>query len=146
MVTYEEKMKEGHLEKCWNCVCLEEEGREDLKIRECSNNCTEREWNEQYGTDRQGRMEEKNKIKTLSTEICRIIDTLYPHTLYTTLLEKYPTLFYLRKPGGFQWRLHEATLNLHTNTWIFSRLSIGSVDGKQRLNDIVFSALVKFSL
>ena len=29
----------------------------------------------------------------------------------------------------------EASLNLHTHAWIFSRLSIASVDGKQHLSD-----------
>ena len=43
----------------------------------------------------------------------------------------------LRKPGGFQWS---------TLAWIFSRLSIASVDGKQHLSEIVFSALVGFPL
>ena len=43
-------------------------------------------------------------------------------------------------------RLHEVTLNIHMYAWIFSRLSIASVDGKQHLSEIVFSALVGFSL
>ena len=38
-------------------------------------------------------------------------------------------------------RLHEATLNLYTNTCIFSRLSITLVDGKQILIEVV----VKYS-
>ena len=42
--------------------------------------------------------------------------------------------------------LHEATLNLHTYELIFSHLSIASVDGKQHLSEVVFSALVRFSL
>ena len=42
-----------------------------------------------------------------------------------------------------QWK---ATLNLHTHAWIFSCLSIVSVDGKQHLHEIVFSALLRFSL
>ena len=42
--------------------------------------------------------------------------------------------------------LHKATLNLHMHTWIFCYLSIASVDGKQHLSEIVFSALVGFSL
>ena len=32
-------------------------------------------------------------------------------------------------------RLHEATLNLNTHTWIFSHLSIASVDDKQHLSE-----------
>ena len=35
-----------------------------------------------------------------------------------------------------------APLNLHTHTWIFFRLSIVSVGGKQRLSDAVSSALI----
>jgi hypothetical protein len=42
--------------------------------------------------------------------------------------------------------LHEATLNLHTYVLIFSRLSVASIDGKQHLSEVVFSALVGFSL
>ena len=42
--------------------------------------------------------------------------------------------------------LHEATLNLHMHLWIFSRLLIASVDGKQHFNEVVFSALARFSL
>ena len=63
------------------------------------------------------------------------------------LLEKYPTLFFLRKPGAFQGsHLHEATLKLHTNTCTFYCLSIASVDDKQYLSEVVFSALVGFLL
>ena len=39
-------------------------------------------------------------------------------------------------------RLHETILDLHMNTWIFFCLSIASVDGKQHLSDVVFSALI----
>ena len=42
-------------------------------------------------------------------------------------------------------RLYEATLNLHTHALIVP-LSIVSVDGKQYLNEVAFSALVGFSL
>ena len=35
--------------------------------------------------------------------------------------------------------LHEMTLNLHTQTWIFSCWPIASVDGKLHLNEVVFS-------
>ena len=34
---------------------------------------------------------------------------------------------------------HEATLSLHMHAWIFSHLSIASVDGKQHLIEVVFS-------
>ena len=43
-------------------------------------------------------------------------------------------------------RLHETTLNLYTDAWIFPSLSIASIDDKQHLNELVFSALVGFSL
>ena len=42
-------------------------------------------------------------------------------------------------------RLHEATLNLHTHPWMFP-LSIAPVDDKQHLSEVLFSALVGFSL
>ena len=38
-------------------------------------------------------------------------------------------------------RLHEVTLNPHTHSLIFSCLSIASVDGKQHLNEVVFSVV-----
>ena len=39
---------------------------------------------------------------------------------HTTLLEKYPTFFFLENLVDFnEAHLHEATLNLHTHTWIF---------------------------
>ena len=41
-------------------------------------------------------------------------------------------------------RLHEATLNFYTHAWIFSHLSIASVDAKQHLSEIVLGALVGF--
>ena len=47
----------------------------------------------------------------------------------------------MRKPDRDA-RLHEATLYFHTHTWFFFRLSIASVDCKQHLSEIVFSALV----
>ena len=68
--------------------------------------------------------------------------TKYKTIWYTNMLEKYRTIFFLRNPGGFQLpRLHEAT-----HVWIFSHLSIAPVDGKQHLSEVVFSALVGFSL
>jgi hypothetical protein len=67
---------------------------------------------------------------------------------YTTLLENYSTLFFfLWKPGEFnEALLHQTTLNLHTHVRIFSHLSIATVDGKQHLNEVMFSALVECSL
>ena len=43
-------------------------------------------------------------------------------------------------------RLHEATLNFHTQAWMFSCLSMSSVDSKQQLSEAVFMALVEFLL
>ena len=42
-------------------------------------------------------------------------------------------------------RLHEPTLNLSAHAWIFSRLSIASVAGKQHFSEVVCSAGVDFS-
>ena len=63
-------------------------------------------------------------------------------------LEKYLTFFYCENLVDFnEAHLHEATLNLHIcMREIFSHLSIVSVDDKQRLSELVFSALVGFSL
>jgi len=36
--------------------------------------------------------------------------------------------------------LHEPTLNLSAHAWIFSRLSIASVAGKQQLSEVVYFA------
>ena len=43
-------------------------------------------------------------------------------------------------------RLHEPTLNLSAHAWIFSRLSIASVAGKQHLSEVVCSARVVYML
>jgi hypothetical protein len=40
--------------------------------------------------------------------------------------------------------LHEMTLNLHMHAWIFCRLSIAIVDGKQYLSEVVFSVSTDF--
>ena len=40
---------------------------------------------------------------------------------------------------------HDATLNLHTHTWIFTSISTESVDGKHHLSEVVFTDLVGFS-
>ena len=67
--------------------------------------------------------------------------------MYSTLLEKYQSLSFCEKLVDInEARLLEASLNLHTHAWIFPRLSISSVDGKQHLSEVVFSALVGFSL
>ena len=54
---------------------------------------------------------------------------------------------FLRKPGGFQWSaLAWGDLEPSYAYVKFYRLSIVSIDGKQHLSEIVFSALVGFSL
>ena len=42
--------------------------------------------------------------------------------------------------------VHETALNLDRHSCILSCLSVSSVDGKQHLSEVEFSALVKFSL
>ena len=66
--------------------------------------------------------------------------------ILNVLLRKVSDIF-LHNPGGLQWS-GPAWFDLepHTYTWIFSRLSIASVHGKLNLSNVVFSALVKFSL
>ena len=67
--------------------------------------------------------------------------------VWATLFEKYLTLLFCEYLVDFkEVCLHEVTLNLHTHVGIFSRLSISSVDGKQHSSEIVFNALVRFSL
>ena len=63
-------------------------------------------------------------------------------------VRKVSNLNFFRKPGEFQLnaRLHEPTLNFHKDAWISSHLSIAPVDGKHHLSEVMFSALVKFSL
>ena len=64
----------------------------------------------------------------------------------TIMLEKYHTFFCENMVGFSEARLHEATLNPHTHSWIFPRLSIASFDDKQHLSDVVFSAYIGFPL
>ena len=61
---------------------------------------------------------------------------------HNTLLEKYPNLLcFCENPVAFnEARLHEANLNFHTHTWIFSPLSITSIDNKQHLSKVVLSS------
>ena len=62
-------------------------------------------------------------------------------------VRKVPDTFYCENLVDFnEVHLHEATFSLHTHTWIFSLLSIASVDGKQLLSEVVFNAFVGFSL
>ena len=66
---------------------------------------------------------------------------------YTNLLEKYPNSFLCENLVYFnEARLHEGILNIHTHAWIFHRLSLAPVDGKQHLSEVAFSDLVGFSL
>ena len=65
---------------------------------------------------------------------------------YTRAVRKVPDFFCKNLVDFNEVRLHEATLNLHTHAWILSRLPIAPVDGKQHLSEVVFSALVGFSL
>ena len=68
------------------------------------------------------------------------------HEKNTTLLEQIP-IFFLENPVDFiDTHFHEATLNIHKHAPIFSPQSIASVDGKQYFSEIMFSALVGFSL
>ena len=65
------------------------------------------------------------------------------------LLEKYSSFFFFFCKNLVDFNeahLHEVTLILHTHAWIFSHLLIVSVDGKEHLSEVVFSALVGFSL
>ena len=64
------------------------------------------------------------------------------------LLEKYPTLFFLRKPGGFQWSvLAWGDLEpSYARVNFFPPVKSISWYGKQHLSEVVFSALVVFSL
>ena len=63
------------------------------------------------------------------------------------IIRMYSTLFFCDNLVDFdEARLHEVTFNIRTYAWIFSRVSIASVDGKQHLNQVEFSALVGFSL
>ena len=64
----------------------------------------------------------------------------------TILLEKYHLIFCKNLVDFIEVPLHEVNLNLHTQALIFFRLSIASVDDKQHLREVVFSALVGFSL
>ena len=76
MGTYKEWMKKGSLEKFWKGVHLEDEEKEDHEIRGCKT--LQQEWESGIDNfDRQKRVEKKNKIKTLDTERCEKIKTLY---------------------------------------------------------------------
>ena len=67
--------------------------------------------------------------------------------IYTNMLEKYSNFFFCENLVDLnEARLHEAILNPHINACIFSRLLIASVDDKQHLSKVVFSAVVAFSL
>ena len=71
---------------------------------------------------------------------------IYIGYVYATLLEKYTTIFF-RKPGEFQWSaLAWGDLEPAYAYVNFPRPSVASVDDKQPLSEVVFSALVGFSL
>ena len=66
-----------------------------------------------------------------------------------SLLEKYPNLFFFF--ANTWWISMKRACMRRPSTFIcmrefFSRMSIASVDGKQHLSEVVFSALVGFSL
>ena len=67
--------------------------------------------------------------------------------MYSTLLEKYQSSSFCEKLVDInEARLLEATLNLQMHAWIFSHLSVASVNSNQHLSEVVFIALVGFSL
>ena len=80
--------------------------------------------------------------KTVVLRIALMKFSLLPRGLKHTLI-----YFFLRKPGGFQWStLAWGDLKPSYSCVNLSRLSIASVDGMQYLNEVVFNALVGFSL
>ena len=80
----------------------------------------------------------------MTTEECPPWEASVPSDTWS--VRKYPTFFCENLVDLNEAPLHEATFNLHSNTCIFSRLSLSSVDGKQHLSEVEFSALVGFSL
>ena len=67
--------------------------------------------------------------------------------IYITLLEKYLTLFCFAKTWWISMKpLARGDLEPSYASVNFSRLSIASVDDEHHLSEIVFSALVGFSL
>ena len=70
-----------------------------------------------------------------------------PHLLHYHSVRKVSDLiFFFENLVDFNETRHdEATLNLHTHTWIISRLTIASVYGKQHLSEVLFSVLVESS-
>ena len=80
-----------------------------------------------------------------------------PEGISHTSLVLFQSIYYsVRKVSSFfscenlvdfnEARFYEATVTFHTHAWIFSRLSTTSVDDKQHLSELVFRALVGFSL
>ena len=84
----------------------------------------------------------------LFTSITFLVFIITIYIIYNTVLEKYLAhfFFFFNFVDFNEARLHEAAFNLHMHVWMFSCLSIASVDGKQHLREVVFSALVSFSL
>ena len=63
---------------------------------------------------------------------------LHSEKVNKTMFEKYSTLFFCENLVDINnERLHDATLNPHRHAWIFVRLLIASVYGKQHLSDFV---------
>ena len=65
--------------------------------------------------------------------------------MYNSVRKVYDLIFFCENLVDFnEVHLHEAIFNFYV--LIFSHLSIVLVYGKQHLNEVVFSALVRFSL
>ena len=73
------------------------------------------------------------------------IQSLSPFS-YILVCEKSIRPYFFAKTWWISMKRACMILNLLTHAWIFSRLSIASVDGKQHLSEVVISALVGFSL
>ena len=93
-----------------------------------------------------------NKYNTLlripiSFKFLRYSSHFYWYRPIYNSVKKVSDLFFLRKPGGFQWiALAWGNLEPSYACVNFSHLSMASVDGKQHLSEVVFSTLIEFSL
>ena len=75
-----------------------------------------------------GRLLQRISSRYYSPNFCFLV--FHPNfPLLWGLLEKYLTVFGENLVDLNEVRLHEATLNLNTPGWIFSRLQIALVDG-----------------
>ena len=69
------------------------------------------------------------------------------HQIYYSFKKISGLIFFCKNLVDFnEAHLREMSLNLHTHTWNFFHLSIVSVDDKQHLSEVVFSAVVRFLL